>query len=68
MAYYGNSRDVISFFAANGLHCDLEYNPADFIRKNFKRQTFTHKNLIQSKGHFKECFLQIILRPHTVPP
>ena len=33
MAYYGNSSDVVSFFAAQGLQCDLEYNPADFIRK-----------------------------------
>lgn len=31
VAYFGPARDAMGYFSSLGLHCDLQYNPADYM-------------------------------------
>ena len=33
-AYFGPVRQAMSFFSSVGLHCDLQYNPADYMSES----------------------------------
>ena len=34
VAYFGPVRDAMAYFSSVGLHCDLQYNPADYMSES----------------------------------
>lgn len=34
VAYFGPAREAMDYFSSVGLHCDLQYNPADYMSES----------------------------------